>query len=291
MRWLGFAGDTPPQIQLRVSLVVASALLAISSSATLVKGMQGIDPLAIAAWRTLGATCVLLPLGISSMRKVSGGDLARMIAAGAALALHFWSWFASLSHTTALRSTLLVCTVPVFTAPLEWLLLGERPRRSFWIGCAVALPGVAMLADDEGSASLLGDALALFAALLWSAYFLLGRSVRQRVDAAATMAIVCSSASVMLFLAAFASGAPLWGYSGGTWLRIGLAIAGPQLIGHQGLVYAVRWLPASTISALTLLEPVGSAMFAAALLGEIPTPQAILGSCFVLLGIAAATRP
>lgn len=288
--WFSFAPETTRAMRAQILVVLACALLAISSSAVLVKGMDGIDPLAIAAWRTLGATLLLLPFGLSEIRGLSRGDLARIVAAGIALALHFWTWFASLEHTTVLRSTLLVCTVPAFTAPLEWLVFGSAPKRTLWLGLLIALPGISLLGADSGEASVQGDALAVFAAALWAVYFLLGREVRQRVGAAATMTLVCASATVVLFAVAVASRTPLWGYDSGTGWRIAAAVAGPQLIGHQGLVYAVRWLPASTISALTLLEPVGATLLAMAVLGETPSPAALIGGVIVLFGIALATR-
>jgi drug/metabolite transporter (DMT)-like permease len=41
--------------------------------------------------------------------------------------VHFWAWFSSLGHTTVLRSTLLVCLVPAWSAALDWVVYGRRP--------------------------------------------------------------------------------------------------------------------------------------------------------------------
>lgn len=288
--WLGFDEGTPPRVRWGVLAVLFAALLAISSSGVLVRGMEA-SALAIAAWRTLGATLVLLPASLRRLPAISRGDLALIGLAGVALALHFWTWFASLAHTTVMRSTLVVCTVPAFTALLEWLLWQKPPKKAHWVGLLVALPGIALLGGTGGEATWLGDGLALVAALLWAIYFLAGREVRQRVDVAATMGLMCAAAAVVLFAAALASGTALWGYPAETWALLGLAVAGPQLVGHQGLVYAVRWLPASTISMLTLLEPVGATLLALAVLGEVPAPVALAGGLLVLAGIAVATRP
>jgi drug/metabolite transporter (DMT)-like permease len=287
--WLGFDKETPPRTRWVVVGVLFAAVVAFSSSGVLVRGMQA-EPLAIAAWRTLGATLVLLPAAWGGLMRLSARDAGRVALGGIALALHFWSWFASLGETTILRSTVLVCTVPAFTALLEWLLWGQAPRRTHWLGLLLALPGLTLLGTSEGRATWQGDGLALLAALLWAVYFMLGREVRQRVDIAAAMGAMCAAAAATLFLLAFAQQTPLGGYPSGTWGRIGLAVLGPQLIGHQGFVYAVKWLPASTISALTLLEPVGATLLALLVLGEVPPPLALAGGVLVLMGIAVSTR-
>jgi drug/metabolite transporter (DMT)-like permease len=285
-----FDPDTSPRQRVWVVVVLAAAITAISSSGVLVRGMHGADALAIAAYRTLGAAILLSPSLRRGVARLERADQLALVAAGVALALHFWTWFASLALTTVLRSTLLVCTVPAFTAVLEWIWFGRRPGAGYFVGLAVALPGVALLAGDQGRGSIAGDALALVAAVLWAVYFLLGRGVRQRLDVGATMTLVCAVAAAVLFPLALVTGTPLGGWPPTTWALIGLAVLGPQLVCHLGLVYAVRWLPASVVSGVTLLEPVGSAVLAAMVLGEVPGPAAIAGAALVLAGTAQLTR-
>ncbi len=285
---LGFDPGTPPSVRARVGLVLVVAIAAISSSAVLVRAMAA-PALAIAAWRTLGAAALL---AIPAARGVAGlrrGDLARVVGAGLALGLHFWAWFASVQLTTILRSTLLVALVPAWTALLEWLAHGVRPRAAHWAGLGIALPGLGLLAGGgEGSATLLGDALATAAGGLWAIYFLIGREVRQRVQVSTFMGLACAAAAATLFPAAALLDTPLTGWPLATWALIAAAILGPQLLGHQGFAYAVRWLPASTISSLMLLEPVGAALLAAAVFGEVPSALGLAGAALVLSGISLA---
>ncbi|MEQ1503987.1 MAG: DMT family transporter [Myxococcota bacterium] len=287
--WLGFEPHTPPAQRLKVAAVLLAAVAGVSSSGVLVRGMHA-DPLAIAAWRTLGAALILAPTARAGLGVLSRRDWLALGLAGVALALHFWTWFASLGTTTILRSTVLVCTVPVWTAAAEWLWAGVRPRLGWWIGLGIALPGLGLLAGTGGRATLAGDALALAAAALWAGYFLVGRELRQRVSAGPMMALVCAAAAAVLFPLAAAGGVALTGYPGGTWVRIGLAILGPQLVGHLGFVYAVRWVSAATVSVVTLLEPVVATVLAAAILGEVPGPYAVLGAAIVSIGIGIAVR-
>lgn len=274
----------------RVWLVLGLAVLGISSSAVLVRGMEAL-PLAIAAWRTLGAALVLSPTLRRGLPGLGGRDALAIGLAGALLGLHFWAWFASVQATTVLRATVLVCLTPVWSALLEWALDGTRPRATYGLGLLVALPGVLLLGGaDERQATVGGDGLALLAGVLWSMYMRVGREVRQRVDTGPYMALACASAAAVLFPLAVASGAPLTGFPATTWGLVGLAVLLPQLVGHQGFAYALKWVPASTVAAVTLLEPVGATLLAAAVLAEVPGPAAIAGAALVLGGIALATR-
>ncbi len=279
----------PPRPGLRVWGVLATAVAAISSSALLVRGMEA-DPLAVAAWRTLLAALVLAPSLWWSATKPSARDVRLSAIAGVLLGVHFWSWFASVHATTVLRSTLLVCLTPGWTLLLEWLTLRRRPSTRPLLGLAVALPGLGLLAGDGGTATWRGDALAVFAGALWSGYLLLGRDVRQRLDALPWMALVCGWAAATLFTLGLAGGVPLTGFPPRTWGLVACAVALPQLLGHQGFAYAVKYVPASTLSALTLLEPVGAALLAALVLGEWPAPGEWLGMSLVLAGTLLSTR-
>lgn len=284
----GFAPETPPAVRRRVVAVLVVAVLGISSGAVLVRGMEGASPVAIAAWRTLGAAVLLSPGVARDFRGIAGRDLLAMLLAGAALAAHFTVWFASLELTTVLRSTVLVCLVPLWTGLLEWAL-GRRPPARFWLGLLIALPGIGLLTADAGTASLTGDLLALIGGILWAVYFAIGRSVRQRVGVAAYMGLVCFAATLPLWPLAIALDEPLTGFPPQTWLLLFALVIGPQLLGHQGSNYAVAYLPARVVAAVMLLEPVGAGYLAAIVLGEIPPLAAIAGGALVVAGIVTAT--
>ena len=118
---------------------------------------------------------------------------------------------------------------------------------------------------------------------------LVGRVVRARVNVACYQFVACASAAALLVpLALVAPGVTLVrGYSPRVWALFIGSVLGPQLVGHQGLDFALKWLPARTVSAVTLLEPVGASALAALFLGELPGPNAMLGGHFALVGVFA----
>ena len=275
-------------VPVRVFLVMGVAVLAVSAAAPLVRLAEGVHPVSVGLWRTLGVGLLLLP----AVRPVSRRDALWTLLAGTFLALHFWAWFASLAHTTVLRSTLLVTLNPVWTALVEWLGWKEPPQRAWWLGLGVAVPGVLLLAggSDGGSATLLGDALALLGGVFGSLYLLVGRRVRQRVGIASYAGLVSLAAALVLLPLALLLQAPLWGYSGSAWLALLGLTLGPQLLGHNGFMYALKYVKASVTSVFILLEPVGAALLAAVLFAEIPGVFEIIGGGLVLLGVGVASR-
>ena len=284
--------DHPP---VPPGLVLAVAVTAISAAAVLVRLAPDASPVALAFWRT-GVVGLLLAASFTSatqrreLARATTSDRWVMAFAGLLLAGHFWAWFESLRHTTVLRSTLLVCLNPVWAGLLGWWLLGERPSRGFFWGIPVAVVGVAILSGGSlGGGALVGDLLALLGGVLAALYLLAGRRARARVGIGPYGATVCLVCAVALLPVAALTGAPLTGFAPSTWLAIAGLTLGPQLLGHIGLNYSVRFLSAATVSAVVLVEPVGAAALGALVLGEIPTGQELLGGAVVLVGVGIAT--
>lgn len=285
MQLMGFAPDVPPAQRRRVVVVLVLAILGMSTSAVIVRGMDA-GPLAIAAWRTLGAGVLLLPSVLREAARISLRDHALLFASGLLLAAHFWIWFESLLHTTILRSTLLVCLVPFWTGAFEAIAFRRSPPWRFWVGLCIAFPGVALLVGDgEAGGSWWGDLLAAAAGALWAVYLLLGRDLRQRVGTGASMGIACFGAAAVLWPLALIGAEPLTGFPPATWALLVMVVLVPQLVGHQGANHVMRWLPASIVAAAILLEPVGAALLGALFFGEVPTALSWLGAIVALAGV------
>jgi drug/metabolite transporter (DMT)-like permease len=93
---------------------------------------------------------------------------------------------------------------------------------------------------------------------------------------------------------AVASGAPLTGYGGRTWLALGLLALVPQLLGHSLLNWSLRWLPATLVAVSILAEPVVSTLLAIPVLGEVPGPWTAAAALATLAGVyltATGGRP
>lgn len=269
--------------------------MAVSAAALLVRVAGEVHPVVAGLWRTGAVGLLLAPTLVRDRRGLHPRSLAWTVFAGLLLALHFWTWFESLHRTTVLRSTLLACLTPIWTGAGEWLLGGSRPSRRFWLGIGTALVGVGWMVGgvDEGGdqSRLSGDLLAVLGGIFAAGYLLVGRTVRQSVAIGPYGAVVCLACAAWLFPVARLFDAPLVGFSAvAWWALVGLSL-GPQLLGHIGFNYSVRYLPAYVVTAAVLLEPVGAAVLGVLVLSELPTGAEIVGSLVVLLGVAVATWP
>src|SRR6266576_1365189 len=153
--------------------VLALSLLGISFAGPLVR-LSAADPLAIAVWR-LGFSLVIVAAFLAGSgewrewRRVTRPELLLAIAAGVALALHFWAWNASIHLTTIAASVTLVNLQPAVVALISALALREIPTRKQLIGIAVAILGAMIVAAPDlkggvapgGNAPLLGNLLAI----------------------------------------------------------------------------------------------------------------------------------
>jgi drug/metabolite transporter (DMT)-like permease len=129
----GFARGEPNLSNTRTTprvsplLVLGLALLGISASGPLVRSSHA-DPLAIAVWR-LGLSLVVVAIALTfsggwrELRTVSARQLLIAVVAGVMLALHFWSWNASVHMTSVSASVVLVNMHPPVVALLSALWL------------------------------------------------------------------------------------------------------------------------------------------------------------------------
>jgi drug/metabolite transporter (DMT)-like permease len=289
----------------RAVAVLGLALLGVSFSGPLVRLSQA-HPLAIAAWRlafslVVIAVALLLTGEWRQWSRLTRREVAIAAGAGAMLALHFWSWNASVALTSVAASVVLVNTQPVVVALLSVLWLHESPSRRQWVGIVVAMLGalVVALPDLVGTSTtadrpnaLLGDALALLGALTAATYFVAGRRLRGTLELWAYVGLVYGSCFVALLLLALVTDAPL-GRQPPRELAIFAALAlGPMLLGHTGLNWALKRSPAYVVNLTLLGEPVGATVIAAFLPGirEIPAPLTFVGGAIVFVGILLTAR-
>ena len=283
-------------------LVLIVAVLATTYAGPIVR-LAAAPALAIAFWRL---TLVLPVTGGLAVWEGSGergavpseraeGTAPRsllpfMMLSGLLLALHFWSWIASLRFTTVASSVVLVSLKPVFAWGLAAAWLREHPTRAEAWGIGLAVIGASLIGLGDARLSpgaLGGDALALLGALTGAGYYVIGRRVRQTVGIWRYATGVYAVAAVALALLAIGYRTPLVGFGGRDWAVFGALAAGPMLVGHTGMNYALRHFRATTVNVAALGEPVGASVIAWLVpsIHEVPTALALVGGVLALLGI------
>jgi drug/metabolite transporter (DMT)-like permease len=189
----------------------------------------------------------------------------------------------------------LVSTQPLFDAGFSVWFLKEHPARRQWLGILVAILGAGVIGWGDlnlRGTALTGDGLALLASLMAAGYFSIGRSLRQKLDLWAYTGLVYGVAAVFLTVAVLATPRmALTGYPQQDWAVFLALAAVPMMMGHTGINYALRYLPAYVANLASLGEPVGATLIAWALpaIHEVPPPQTLVGGFFILAGILLGT--
>lgn len=248
----------------------------------------------IAFYRLLMAALVLWPwvilhkeerdklLHLDKRLKILG------VLSGAILAAHYVLWFESLNYTSIASSVMLVTLQPLFALVGCYFFFGERYNWGALSGCALALVGCAIISWGDFAISwraFLGDMMALLAAAVITAYFLVGQNVRKQLSTVTYSVMGYSSGAFFLCLYALATNASFTGYSTDTWLDFaGLAFVS-TILGQVIFNWLLKWLSATVISMSILGEPIGTCFLGYVLLGEVITGMQALGMLIILVGI------
>jgi drug/metabolite transporter (DMT)-like permease len=285
-------------------LVLIVAVLATTYAGPIVR-FAAAPALAIAFWRL---ALVLPVVGVLAAREREQGragaqraaplprvTLMLMTLAGVLLSIHFWSWIASLRYTAVASSVVLVSLKSVFAWVIAALWLREHPTRTEAWGIGLAVVGASLIGVGDARLSfgaLGGDGLALLGALTGAGYYVIGRRVRQTLGVWRYATGVYAVAAAALALTALPAAAPLSGFGGRDWAVFGAMAAGPMLIGHTGMNYALRYFRATTVNVAALGEPVGATLLAWLIpaIHEPPRATAVVGGAMVLVGIALSLR-
>ncbi len=273
-------------------LVLIVAVLATTYAGPIVRFATA-PAVAIAFWRLVLVLPVTFGLATRERQRtrVMREAFPLMLLAGVLLAVHFWTWIASLRFTTVASSVVLVSLKPIFAWGIAALWLGEHPAPTERWGIALAVAGATLIGLGDARLSLGalgGDVLALAGALTGAGYYVIGRRVRRTVGIWSYASAVYAVAALLLGFSAALRGAPLTGFGGRDWTVFGAMAAGPMLLGHTGMNYALKHYRATTVNVAALGEPVGASLIAWLVpsIHEVPPPAALLGGVLVLLGIA-----
>jgi drug/metabolite transporter (DMT)-like permease len=302
-----------PRVRIVLPFALLTAILAISVASILIRFAQADAPsLVIAALRLTCATLVLAPLALIRHRKELQGfgrnELILGAASGVFLAVHFATWISSLEYTSVASSIVFVATGPLWVALFSPVLLNERLTRAAAFGLVLALAGGTIIGLSDACAwkpvlqcpdlrqvmqgrSMWGNFLALVGAWTVSGYLIIGRKLRAKLSLIPYIFLVYGMSALVLVITMFAAGQSPLGYPPRTYVWIFLLALFPQLIGHSTYNWVLRYIPATLVAIITLVEPIGSAILAYFILRETPSVGVLLGGLLILLGIYLVSRP
>ena len=261
-----------------------------------------VAPALITTARALLVMLVLAPAALPGLRERLRAFSARDwgVLAGLGLfggGLHNAMQYLGLQFTTATNGTLFFSLSPVTIMVLAGLVLGERVRVMQWIGVAVSLVGVMIIAlrgDVEAARALSfnpGDLLCFLSMIFWSGYTILLRLQRASLEPVQLLFMVCAVGVVTLipWLAWDLAYDPRAHFNWrGTAALIYSAFCS-VILAYAGWNYAVSRLGAARTGGFSHLLPAFGVLFSALFLAEYPFWYHFVGVVLIVIGIALSS--
>lgn len=209
-------------------------------------------------------------------------------AGGVAFAVYQVAYFAAIPHIGVAAAVMLnLCSAPLFTVALSWLVW--RERLSVWAGVAVlgAVGGAAVLVMGGGSLvvqSWWGIVWALVAGLAYSLVAITSRVVTNAYATPTLLSAMFTVATGTLATAvALLEPWPWPPLDGTTWAGALYLALVPTVLSYRLYVGGLREIRATTATTISLLEPFTSVLLAVFFLGERLLWQSWLGAVMLLL--------
>ncbi|APG83144.1 transmembrane protein [Sinorhizobium americanum CCGM7] len=264
------------------STVVASKIIA-----------SGLPPFTATALRFAIAVppfLFLLRLSATSWPRLTRGDwVILLLQAGAGSVGYTTLLISGLKLTPAADAGVIIGTLPVVSATIAIVVLGERPQRSILVAIALAAAGVLAIVlrpDADGQHSLAGSALILGAVICEGLFILLSKRLKRELP---PLALSCLMACLGGAIAAPIALAEL-PWTGSLALPAIAAVVYYALVPTVGgfvLWYAgLAKVSGSEASVFTALAPVSTMLLAFAVLGEPVALNQMLGIGSVLAAVA-----
>lgn len=286
----------------KVFAALASGLIAFGFAPILVRTTPETPALVLATYRTVLAVLMLLPYWLykrNKSRVYSPGknrERIMIVLAGICLGLHFALWISSLYFTSVASASVLVTVHPIILILVERLWYKRSFVLTTWIGVFLAFSGSVLLGitdsqiEQEFANPLLGNTLALSAALIFVVYLLIGQQIRQKKEWVDYVFPVYFYTALTCVVLALAFGNNLLeispvGFAAGA----GLAF-GPQILGHGSMNFAVKYVSPTLLSTLILIEPLFASIMAFFLFNELPPIGSIVAMSIILSGIGLSWR-
>jgi drug/metabolite transporter (DMT)-like permease len=298
----GLYSSSPPRSTLVfMAACFAVVLFALVPASTRIAGLQ-LDGLSIGLIRALGAGLLTAPVLIIWRLRLPNN----MKDAGLLLVYAFGNFAGfpvlfslGAQRTSGAHAALIMATMPLLIGIIGIILDRRVPRRSWFLGMAIAVAGEAALvglrsAGAAADATIVGDAVVFAGCALSAIGLVAGARLGSRMNplGAACWAMTIAAVGLVPFAVAHALAGP-YGHldlTVMTWAAIVQITLGAAVLANISLVWALSKGGLVRIAPLQFAQPVCALFFASVLLNEQLTLSLLLVAAAIVVGIITASR-
>jgi O-acetylserine/cysteine efflux transporter len=292
------ASRTPSKLTLLFWLFVMLMLWSFNYIAGKI-ALRTLDPITLACFRLELAALVMLPIYFAQPNRapLRLRDIWPFAYLGfSGVIVNQGLFTVGLNFTTSDHSAVIIAIGPIIILFLARALNLEAFTVGKIVGMAISFAGVYLLETEHGSPAnspyLVGDLITLGGVMGFAAYAVLGKRVAAQYDAISMNTFNCVAAAVMLLPLTVRQAFHLnWhGVALSGWLGMIYMAVGSSVAAYTIMYWALRYMTASRVGAMSYFQPVVVILLSIAFLGEHPTRNLLEGTALVLVGVFLAER-
>lgn len=289
------------KIQAHSAVILANVIFGLGVPVTKLLLDEWVSPMGYMFTRCLGAAVIFRLVSLFMPKEpVERKDLFIIMLGGLlgfVVSQTLTAW--ALVYTTPVYFSLIATLTPVATMLMAAVFLKETINGKKTIGVLIGIAGALLMVfmgwqGGSGTNDVLGIFLTILSLLTWVIYLLITRNVSQKYSAVTQMKwiFLISTLAVLPFAA------PEWGQQklfSAAWAWTGVAemafiVLFATVMGYFAIPFAMRYLPATTVSIYTNLQPVVASLTAIYIGQDVLTWDKPVAGILVLLSAYIITR-